>query len=138
MDGTVSRHRMINPSGMPPPVGFSHGVLAAEGRIVHIAGQTGHHSDLSIDPDLVAQFRLACAAVARVIEEAGGSASDLVSLVIYTTDVTGYRSRLDEIGESYRRVFGKHFPAMALIGVAELFDPAALVELVGTAVVPIP
>lgn len=132
----MNRHPLINPEGMPPPIGFSHGALAGDGRALHIAGQTGHHPDLSIDNDLVAQFDTACASVARVIEEAGGTVTDLVSLTIYTTDVDGYRNRLDEIGQAYRRVFGKHFPPMALIGVAELFDPDSMVELVGVAVVP--
>ncbi|MGA7095988.1 MAG: RidA family protein [Acidimicrobiia bacterium] len=132
----MSRHRLINPDGMPPPIGFSHGALVGDGQALHIAGQTGHHPDLSIDDDLVAQFEVACASVARVIDEAGGMVTDLVSLTIYTTDVEGYRGRLDEIGMAYRRVFGKHYPPMALIGVAELFDPASIVELVAVAVVP--
>lgn len=133
----MSRHRLINPEGMPPPIGFSHGALVEAGRTLYIAGQTGHHPDLSIDDDLVAQFGIACVSVARVIDEAGGAVTDLVSLTIYTTDVEGYRGRLDEIGMAYRRVFGKHYPPMALIGVAELFDPASIVELVAVAVVPV-
>ena len=67
--------------------------------------------------------------------EAGGDPTDLVSMTIFTTDVPGYRESLGPIGEAYRHVFGKHFPPMALIGVAELFDPKAKVELVCTAVV---
>ena len=74
--------------------------------------------------------------VAAVITEAGGDPTDLVSMTIYTTDVPDYRESLGPIGEAYRQVFGKHFPPMALIGVAELFDPKAKVELVCVAVVP--
>jgi enamine deaminase RidA (YjgF/YER057c/UK114 family) len=70
-----------------------------------------------------------------VIEEAGGEPTDLISLTIYTPDVAEYRGNLAEIGLRYRDVFGKHFPPMALIGISELFDPAAMVELVGVAVV---
>jgi enamine deaminase RidA (YjgF/YER057c/UK114 family) len=57
-------------------------------------------------------------------------------LTIYTTDIAGYRDDLSPIGGAYRAVFGKHYPPMALIGVSELFDPEAKVELVGVAVVP--
>jgi enamine deaminase RidA (YjgF/YER057c/UK114 family) len=103
--------------------------------MLHIAGQTGHHRDGSIDAGIVEQFAVACSAVAEVISEAGGEPGDLVSLTIYTTDVAGYRDHLGPIGEAYREVFGKHYPPMALIGVAELFDPEAKVELVGVAVI---
>jgi enamine deaminase RidA (YjgF/YER057c/UK114 family) len=132
----MSRHFFLAPDGLAPPRGFSHGVIASDGRIVHIAGQTGHHADESIDEGLVDQFGRACEAVADVITEAGGEPGDLVSLTIYTTDIAGYRDNLGPIGEAYRAVFGKHYPPMALIGVAELFDSRALVEIVGVAVVP--
>jgi enamine deaminase RidA (YjgF/YER057c/UK114 family) len=138
MEGAMSRHIFLNPDGLAPARGFSHGALASQGRILHIAGQTGHHADEAIDESIVDQFARACAAVADVIAGAGGEPGDLVSLTIYTTDVAGYRDNLGPIGEAYRTVFGKHYPPMALIGVAELFDPRALVELVGVAVVPEP
>jgi enamine deaminase RidA (YjgF/YER057c/UK114 family) len=131
----LSRHDLINPDDMTPPFGFSHGALAAEGRTLYIAGQTGHHPDLDIDDGLVEQFAVACRAVARVIAEAGGQPDDLVSLTIYTTAVDAYRENLGPIGAAYREVFGRHFPPMALIGVADLFDPRSVVELVGVAVV---
>lgn len=132
----MSRHHLFDPEGMPEPVGFSYGAIAGEGRTLHIAGLTGHHADGSIDDDIVDQFAVACRSVARVIDAAGGEPSDLVSMTIYTTDVEGYRNRLRVLGERYRSVFGMHYPPMALFGVTELFDPAALVELVCVAVVP--
>lgn len=132
----MSDHRLLDPEGLPPARGFSHGAVTAEGSTLYIAGQTGHRHDSTIDPGLVDQFAEACRSVARVIGEGGGEPSDLVSLTIYTTDVRGYRENLGPIGEAYREVFGRHYPPMALIGVAELFAPEALVELVGVAVVP--
>jgi enamine deaminase RidA (YjgF/YER057c/UK114 family) len=132
----MTRHHLFDPDGLPPARGFSYGANAAEGRTLHIAGITGHREDGSIDPDLVEQYGAACRSVARVITEAGGDPSDLVSMIIYTTDVDGYRANLSPIGERYREVFGRHYPPMALIGVERLFDPAALVELVCVAVVP--
>ncbi|HEU4915997.1 MAG TPA: RidA family protein [Acidimicrobiia bacterium] len=132
----MSRHLFLNPDGMAEARGFSHGGLASEGRTLHIAGQTGHHPDQTIDEDIIEQFARACVAVATVIAEAGGEPSDLVSLTIYTTDLAGYRGQMGPIGEAYRAVFDRHYPPMALIGVAELFDPRAKVELVGVAVIP--
>ena len=132
----MSRHTLFDPKGMAPAAGFSYGALAADGKLLHIAGMTGHREDMSIDRDLVAQFGAACRSVARVIEESGGSPDDLVSMLIYTPVIDDYRGRLREIGEEYRAVFGRHYPPMALFGVSELFDPAAVVELVCVAVVP--
>jgi enamine deaminase RidA (YjgF/YER057c/UK114 family) len=134
----MTRHPMLDPEGMPEAVGFSHGVLSGEGQALFVAGQIGVAPDGSVPPGLVEQFGLACAAVARVIETGGGTPTDLVSLTIYTTDMDGYRRDPKGIGAAYREVFGKHFPAMALIGVSELFVPEALVELVAVAVVPFP
>lgn len=132
----MSGHRFLDPEGMAPARGFSHGSVPAEGSTLYIAGQTGHYEDMSIDPGLVEQFAQACRSVSRVIGTAGGRPTDLVSMTIYTTDVPGYRDGLQPIGAAYREVFGKHFPPMALIGVQELLDPRAMVELVCVAVIP--
>ena len=132
----MSRHFLFDPEGMAPAKGFSYGAISSSGRILHVAGITGHAEDESIDEDIVAQFSAACASVARVVEEAGGSVDDVVSITIYTPAMEDYRKNLRPLGVAYREVFGRHFPPMALIGVSELFDPRALVELVCVAVVP--
>jgi enamine deaminase RidA (YjgF/YER057c/UK114 family) len=133
---TDGPHRNINPDTLPPPTGFSHVTVPAPGTTVYLAGQTGHRADGSIDDDLVRQFDQACANVIEAVRAAGGGPEHLARLLIYVTDVAGYRSRRKEIGEAYRRHFGSHYPAMALLGTTELVDPAARVELVGVAVVP--
>lgn len=132
----MSRHHLFDPEDMPRAVGFSYGALSAEGTLLHIAGLTGHRADGSIDDQIVGQFEQACRSVAKVISEAGGEPTDLVSMTIYTTDIEGYRAHLGPLGEAYRSVFGRHYPPMALLGIAELFDPSALVELACVAVVP--
>ncbi len=128
---------MFNPSGLPTARGFSYGVLAAEGRSLHIAGMTGQKVDLSFDDSLTDQFQVACQGVADVIADAGGVVTDLVSMTIYTTDVDDYLNQLTPIGVVYRQVFGRHYPAMALFGVDRLFDVRAKVELSCVAVVPV-
>lgn len=128
-------NRIVNPEGLPEPVGFSHAVESDGSRVLYVAGQTGHRADGTLDDGLVDQFRQALAAVARCMEEAGFPPESLTRMTIYTTDVGSYRNSLEPIGAAYREVFGRHFPAMALFGVAELLDPAAKVELVCTAAV---
>jgi len=135
VEGPVTVHRLIDPEEMPPARGFSHGAVAGSGTTVYIAGQTGHYPALTIDEGLVDQFAQACRSVAHVIKSAGGQPSDLVSMTIYTTEVPAYRANLEPIGAAYREVFGRHFPPMALIGVAELVDPRSVVELVCVAVI---
>lgn len=132
----MTRHQLVNPDGMAPATGFSYGAVAAQGRLLHIAGLTGHHPDGSIDETIVEQFGHACRAVASVISDAGGVPEDLISMTIYTPVIEDYRTKMAEIGVKYRSVFGKHYPPMALLGIDELFDPRALVELVCVAVVP--
>ncbi len=129
--------RLINPPGMPEPVGFSHAVETTTGRTLYVAGQTGQRSDVSIvDGGLVDQFRQALVNVATCMEEAGFPPESLVRLVIYTTDLAAYRENLKPLGRVYREVFGRHYPGIALLGISELFDPAAKVELVATAFSP--
>ena len=131
------RHEIINPAGLVPPVGYAHAVAAGPGRLVHLGGQAGlDAAGALVGDDLGTQFDQAASNLVSVLAAAGGSPEDLVSLHIYVTDVGAYRTNLEELGEIYRRHFDRHFPAVALFGVGELFDPGALVELVGVAVVP--
>lgn len=132
----MSRHHLFNPGGMAPARGFSYGSMPESGRLLYIAGMTGHDEDEEIADAIADQFAAACHSVVRVVEEAGGSPGDVVSMTIYTSAMEEYRKSLRAIGVSYRAAFGKHFPPMALIGVSELFDPKAQVELVCVAVVP--
>jgi enamine deaminase RidA (YjgF/YER057c/UK114 family) len=134
---TVGSHQFLNPGGLAPPVGFSHVAVAAPGRLVFLAGQTAHQADGTLKGSTLAeQFAAAAQNVAVALDAAGATPADVVSLVIYTTDVDGYRTSSKEIGGAYRAVFGPHYPPMALFGVTRLFDAEALVELVVTAVIP--
>lgn len=130
MEGPVSPHRIVNPDTLAQPEGFAHAVVAAPGRTVYLGGQIGS------GPTMAAQFAAAAANVVTALRAAGAEPEHLVSLTIFVTDVEEYRAALGAIGASYRKHFGKHYPAMALFEVAGLFDPAARVELVGVAVVP--
>jgi enamine deaminase RidA (YjgF/YER057c/UK114 family) len=97
---------------------------------VYLGGQTGAGETLA------EQFDAAAVALVTALRAAGGEPDDLVSLVVFTTDMDGYRASLRELGEVWRRHFGRRYPAMALIGASALVDPGARVELMGVAVVP--
>jgi enamine deaminase RidA (YjgF/YER057c/UK114 family) len=119
----------VNPAELGPARGFSHATRA--GEVVWTGGQTG--SDASgriVEPgDLVAQFSRAIRNVGLVLEAAGCRPEDAVKLTYYVTDVARYRASLRPLGEAYRGVFGRHYPASSLFEVKGLFDPDALVEI---------
>ena len=132
-----SPHRVVNPEGLAPPVGFAHAVVAAPGRTVYLGGQAAQGPDGAIvGATLAEQFEVAAANLVAALAAAGGSPEHLVSLHIYTTEIDRYRASLAELGAAYRRHLGRQYVASALFEVAGLFDPAAKVELVGIAVVP--
>ena len=121
-------HRIVDVPELGDAVGYAHAVVAAPGRAVYLGGQTGRgHS-------LVEQFDDASARLVTALRAAGGGPDDLVSLVVYTTDVEEYRASLPVLGDVWRRHFGRRYPALALIGASALFEPEARVELVGVAV----
>lgn len=133
----MTPHRIVMAPGLAPPTGFAHAVVPAAGTTVYLGGQTAQGPDGAIvGGTIVEQFEVAAGNVVAALEAAGGRPEHLVSLVIYVVDVPQYRESLTELAAEYRKHFGRHYPAIALLGVAELFDPAALLELLGTAVVP--
>jgi enamine deaminase RidA (YjgF/YER057c/UK114 family) len=123
----MSRHRIVNPRELDAPSGFSHAVVA-DGRTVHLAGQIG------VGPTLVEQFDDAVRRLIVALRAAGGEPEDLVSLQVFVTDVGAYKAALPAIGQVWRGHFGRHYPAMGLFGIRELFEPEAQVELMGVAV----
>jgi len=129
-------HEHVNPPSLLEPVGFSHAVVAAPGRTVFLGGQTGHHGDGSMDEDLLTQFRQALDNLAVVLDAVGAQVEDMVSMQVYVTDVATYRELGRELGQAWRDVLGRHYPAMALFEVTALHDARAKVELLPTVVIP--
>jgi len=130
----------VRPRTLPKPAGFSYAMEVKYGRVVFVAGQVAVDANGTIvgRGDLVAQFRQTCANLQAVVIAAGGDMADFVKLTIYVLDVADYKKNLKAIGEVYREYFGKHFPAMTLVGVRDLFDAAngALIEIEGMAALP--
>ena len=125
----------INPAELARPSGFSHAVSAI-GRIVFLAGQTGVDRDGNVaEGGIVPQFERALGNLLTALAATAGQPSDLVSLTIYLTDMENYQAHGKEIGAVWRRLAGTEYPAMAGVGVARLWLPAAQVEIQGVAVI---
>jgi enamine deaminase RidA (YjgF/YER057c/UK114 family) len=126
----------VNPESLAAPSGFAHAVVATGGRLVFLAGQTALDASGSVvGATLAEQFEQALSNLLTALTAAGGTPADLASLTVYTTDLAGYRTHGREIGLVWRRLAGRDYPAMAAIGVSRLWDPEALVEVQGFAVV---
>lgn len=129
-------NRPVNPPDLAKPVGFSHAVVAS-GTTVFLAGQTALDADGRIVGDgVVAQFDRALRNLLRALEEAGGRPEHLTSLTVYAVDLADYRVHAAQLGGVWRELLGRHYPAMAAIGVSRLWDAEALVEIQGFAVLP--
>ncbi|MXW54564.1 MAG: RidA family protein [Gammaproteobacteria bacterium] len=124
---------VINPSCWPRPKGYSNGILTDDG-LLFVAGQIGWNYSQEIEQDdLVCQTRHALQNILEVVKSAGGVATDVVRLTWYLKDKKSYLSKQAEIGEVYREIFGRHFPAMSVLIVQELVEDDALVEIEATA-----
>jgi enamine deaminase RidA (YjgF/YER057c/UK114 family) len=132
---TTSLPVPVNPAALPAPSGFSHGSLA--GNTLYLAGQTALDADMRIvHGGIVAQFRQAFGNLLTVLGEAGGVPGDLVSITIYLTDIPDYQAHGREIGRVWRELAGPVYPAMAGIGTTGLWQPEAMIEILGVAVIP--
>ncbi len=128
--------QLLQPPGWAAPKGYANGI-AAEGRLVFVAGQIGWDAGQRlVSGDLAEQTEQALANIAAVLAEADGRPEHVVRLTWYVTDKRDYLGRSKAIGAAYRRVFGTHFPAMTLVEVAGLLEDGAQVEIEATAVVP--
>jgi enamine deaminase RidA (YjgF/YER057c/UK114 family) len=126
----------VNPPSLARPRGFSHATVAT-GRTVFLAGQT------ALDPDgrivgrsVVDQFEVALSNLLTSLRAAGGEPGHLASMTIYVVDMEDYQRHSREIGDVWKRLVGRNYPALAGIEVSRLWDTAALVEVQGFAVLP--
>lgn len=125
----------INPASLPAPSGYSHGTLA--GNTLYLGGQTALDATMQIVPGgIVEQFRQAFGNVLATLAAAGGVPADLVSITIYLTDIPDYQAHGKEIGRVWRELAGPVYPAMAGIGCTALWQPEAMIEILGVAVIP--
>jgi len=130
-------HEIVIAPELAAPVGYSHAVVAGEGRHVFLGGQVALAPNGTIQGDtIVEQFDVAAGNVVTALRAAGGEPHHIVSMLVFVTDIASYRESLHDLGPIWQKHFGRRYPAMALFGVTALVEDTALVELVATAVIP--
>ena len=128
---------VLHPAGWADPIGYANGIAAGPGRLVFIAGQVGWNAEQKFSSEEIApQFAQALENVLAVLAEAGGRPEHICRMTAYCTDKKAYLASRREIGAIWRRLMGRHFPAMSMIFVADLLDAPGKIELEATAVVP--
>jgi enamine deaminase RidA (YjgF/YER057c/UK114 family) len=126
---------ILQPPGWPRPRGYSNGI-SASGRIIVTAGVVGWDEEERFPSlDLAAQFGQALRNIIAILAEDRAGPEHVVRLTCYVTSVEEYRASLAEIGAAWRETMGRHYPAMAVVGVSALVEPEAKVEIEATAVV---
>lgn len=132
MDKTI-----LNPPTLAKPVGYANGIVTVGGRLLFLAGQTGMDASGKIASpfDLIAQFQQCLENVKAIVHAADGALTDIVKLTIFVTDKRAYHTQRERIGEVYRAYFGYYYPAMTLVEVKSLYDPSAMIEIEGIAVI---
>ena len=126
-------HKTIHPEGWAPALGYANGMLTQDGTL-HIGGQIGWDMDkVFVSKEFVPQMRQALQNIADIVTAAGGKPSDVARLTWFVTDKAAYVANQRAVGEAYRAVFGKHFPAMSMLVVTALIEDDALVEIEATA-----
>jgi len=124
------------PAGWPRPKGYSNAV-AARGRIVLTAGVVGWNEQQEfVETTLAGQFAQALRNILTILACDGAGPENVARLTCYVTSIDDYRASLKEIGEAWKAIMGRHYPAMALVAVTALVEPEALVEIEATAVIP--
>jgi enamine deaminase RidA (YjgF/YER057c/UK114 family) len=129
-------YRVLTPAGWPRPRGYSNGI-SASGRIIVTAGVVGwDEQEHFVSDELAGQFAQVLRNIIAILSEDGAGPEHIVRLTAYVTDIDAYRASLGAIGEAWKEIIGRYYPAMALVGVTALVEPQALVEIEATAVVP--
>lgn len=131
------RHTIIHPEGWAPAKGYANGILTKDGTL-YVAGQIGwDENQVFVSETFEGQMEQALRNIRTVLEAAGGGPEDLVRLTWYVTSKQDYAASQRQIGEAYRRVLGRSFPAMTMVVVKDLVEDAALIEIEATAVLAI-
>lgn len=131
------RHTIIHPEGWAPAKGYANGILTKDGTL-YVAGQIGwDENQVFVSETFEGQMEQALRNIRTVLEAAGGGPEDLVRLTWYVTSKQDYAASQRQIGEAYRRVLGRSYPAMTMVVVKDLVEDAALIEIEATAVLAI-
>jgi len=127
-------HQIIHPDGWAPATGYANGVLTKAG-ILYVGGQRGWDAPKTFPSDvLFVQMATALCHIRAVGGAACGAPEDITRLTWYVTDKRDYVNNQRQVGEAYREILGRHFPAMTMVVVSALVEDEAVVEIEATAV----
>lgn len=128
--------KTLLPPGWPRPKGYSNGI-SARGRSIFTAGVVGwNEKEEFAASDLVGQFRQVLLNILAILAEDGAGPEHIVRMTCYVTSRDDYVAGLAGIGAAWRETMGRNFPAMAVVEVSALVEPAAKIEIEATAMVP--
>jgi enamine deaminase RidA (YjgF/YER057c/UK114 family) len=128
--------RVLLPRSWKPPVGYANGIESS-GRIVFVAGQVGWDAQQVFQSeDLAVQFEQALKNVLAVLAEAGARPEHVCRMTAYCWDKPAYLAARRSLGGIWKRLMGRHYPAMSMIFVSDLLDSPGKIELEATAVIP--
>jgi len=128
--------RTLQPAEWPRPRGYANGI-EARGRTIFVAGQIGWDRDGRFPAkDFAGQFEQALLNILAVLREAEAGPEHVVRLTWFITDKKAYLADARRVGEIYRAVMGRNYPAMSVVQVSALIEDEALVEIEATAVIP--
>ena len=126
--------KIIQPDGWAPALGYSNGMLMADGTRCISAGKSGGTRTRTSLPRISsARWSRALTNIAEIVRAAGGDVTDIGRLTWFVKDKDDYLKEQRVVGQAYRRVFGKHFPAMSMLIVKDLVEDEALIEIEATA-----
>ena len=123
----------INPETWPRPSGYSNGI-AAEGKMIFVAGMVGWNTEGVFPAGFKAQLQQVLENTVAVLQAGGAGPEHIVRMTWFVKDLDAYRQNIPAIGQIYRQVIGKNFPVMAVVGVNDLVERDALLEIETTAV----
>jgi enamine deaminase RidA (YjgF/YER057c/UK114 family) len=127
--------QLLNPPHWKAAKGYANGVMA-QGQQIFVGGQIGWNADQIFEAqDFIGQCEQALMNIVEVLAQANAKPEHLVRLTWYVVDKQVYLQQQQALGEVYRKVIGRHFPAMTMVQVADLIEDQALVEIEATAVV---
>jgi enamine deaminase RidA (YjgF/YER057c/UK114 family) len=128
--------RSLQPTGWVRPRGYSNGI-EAEGRVIFVAGQIGWNEQGEFhEHTLGGQFRQALRNVLEVLKVAGAGPEHIARMTMFVTSREDYVGTRPQLGEAWKELMGKNFPAMAVIIVTGFVEAEAKIEIEATAVIP--
>ncbi len=123
--------KVITPKNLHRPFGYAHAIQID--KTIYISGQIPLDQEMNVvgKNDIAAQTELAYENLKKVIEEAGGTMTNIVMLNIYCTDIEAFDKETRHLRKKY---FGNYYPAVTAVEVKRLYRPDFMIEMEAVAV----